>query len=278
MIHGHKICVVLPAYNAAGTLRKVYEEIPKEVVDRILLVDDNSHDETVTIARRLGIQVIVHSRNLGYGGNQKTCYLAALRSGADVVVMVHPDYQYHPALVTAMASMVVSGLYDVVLASRILGRGAIDGGMPRYKYISNRFLTLAQNIMIGQKLSEYHTGYRAFSRRVLEQLPLLENSNDFVFDNQMLVQAHYFGFHIGEISCPTHYSEEASSINFRRSVVYGLGCLATGIKYRLEKMRLARFSIFNKDGKRLTDGSWSGHIVADSAGALQAEGTDGDGS
>ena len=219
MLANKKITVVLPAYNAAQTLRQTFDEIPHDIVDDIILIDDASHDATVEMARRLGIPTIRHDRNRGYGGNQKTCYTAALARGADVVVMLHPDYQYTPKLVTAMASMIASGEFDVVLGSRILGRGALVGGMPVYKYISNRFLTLFENIIIGQKLSEYHTGYRAWSRAVLERLPLLHNSDDFEFDNQMLVQSVFFGFRIGEVSCPTKYFPEASSINFRRCVV-----------------------------------------------------------
>ena len=218
MLANKKITVVLPAYNAAKTLKQTYDDIPQDVVDDVILIDDASKDATVEMARSLGIATVSHERNRGYGGNQKTCYTAALARGADIVVMLHPDYQYTPKLVTAMASMIASEEFDVVLASRILGRGALVGGMPMYKYVSNRVLTLFENIMIGQKLSEYHTGYRAWSRAVLEKLPLRNNSEDFVFDNQMLAQSAYFGFRIGEISCPTKYFPEASSINFRRSV------------------------------------------------------------
>lgn len=225
MIDGRKIVVVLPAYHAGKTLERTVGEISRSVVDDILCVDDASQDDTVEVARRLGLKVFVHERNLGYGGNQKTCYREALKLGADIVVMLHPDYQYSPRLVGAMAQMVASGHYDVVLGSRILAQSAIAGGMPVYKYIANRFLTLAQNILMDQKLSEYHTGYRAFSREVLENLPLDKNSNDFIFDNQMICQAVQAGFRIGEISCPTRYFPEASSINFSRSVVYGLGVL-----------------------------------------------------
>ncbi|HEX3535450.1 MAG TPA: glycosyltransferase family 2 protein [Stellaceae bacterium] len=244
MIAGKKVTIVLPAYNAAKTLKRTYDEIPRDVVDDILLVDDASQDGTVSIADALGIQTIRHDRNRGYGGNQKTCYAAALARGADIVVMLHPDYQYTPKLVTAMAAMIASEQFEVVLASRILGRGALAGGMPLYKYIANRFLTLFQNIMLGQKLSEYHTGYRAWSRRVLETLPLHTCAEDFVFDNQMLAQATYFGFRIGEISCPTKYFPEASSIGLRRSIVYGLGVVKTSVQFRLQRWGLVRSAIF----------------------------------
>jgi glycosyltransferase involved in cell wall biosynthesis len=244
MLANMKIIVVLPAYNAAETLRQTYDEIPHDIVDEIILIDDASKDATVEMAQSLKIPTVRHNSNRGYGGNQKTCYTMALARGADIVVMLHPDYQYTPKLVTAMAAMIASKQFDVVLASRILGRGALVGGMPLYKYISNRFLTLFENIMISQKLSEYHTGYRAWSRAVLEKLPLQNNSEDFVFDNQMLAQCAYFGFRIGEISCPTKYFPEASSINFRRSVVYGLGVLKTSIQYRLQRMGLITSPLF----------------------------------
>ncbi|MBV8688239.1 MAG: glycosyltransferase family 2 protein [Alphaproteobacteria bacterium] len=233
MIDGRKVAVVLPAYNAAKTLRQTCAEIPRDVVDDIILTDDCSVDDTIGVARELGLHTIVHDRNRGYGANQKSCYSAALARGADIVVMLHPDYQYSPRLVTAMAGMIASGHYDAVFASRILGRGAIDGGMPRYKYVFNRLLTAFQNLVMRQKLSEYHTGYRAWSRDVLEKLPLLACSDDFVFDNQMIAQAAWHDFRIGEISCPTKYFPEASSINFRRSCIYGLGVLRTAIDYRL---------------------------------------------
>jgi glycosyltransferase involved in cell wall biosynthesis len=239
MLNGKKIAVVLPAYNAARTLRRTVEEISRAIVDDIILTDDASSDDTATVSRELGIPTIRHEANRGYGGNQKTCYAAALARGADVVVMLHPDYQYTPHLVPAMASMIVSGEYDCVFGSRILGGGALRGGMPVYKYIANRVLTLAQNLIMGQKMSEYHTGYRGWSRAVLERLPLLSCSDDFVFDNQMVVQAMYFGFRVGEISCPTKYFPEASSINFQRSVTYGFGVLRTSLDYRLKKMGLA---------------------------------------
>jgi glycosyltransferase involved in cell wall biosynthesis len=252
MLHGKRVVVVLPAYRAEKTLESTYRDIPHEIVDQILLVDDASNDRTVAKAHELGIEPFVHRDNLGYGANQKTCYREALKAGADIVVMLHPDYQYDPRLVTAMAGMIASGIYEVVLGSRILGRGALRGGMPFYKYVFNRMLTATQNLLLGVKLSEYHTGYRAFSRRVLEELPLLANSNDFVFDNQMLTQAVAYGYEIGEISCPTKYFPEASSINFRRSVIYGLGVLRTSAAFRLKKWRLADPAFLRKDeAKRL---------------------------
>jgi glycosyltransferase involved in cell wall biosynthesis len=251
MIHGKKLIVVMPAYNAESTLRGTYEEMPHEYVDDVILVDDASTDRTVQVAEELDIRTIVHSENMGYGANQKTCYREALRLGADVVVMLHPDYQYTPKLLLAMASLIAIGQYDVVLGSRVLSEGALKGGMPLYKYLSNRFLTLVQNLLLRKKLSEYHTGYRAFSREVLQTLPLEENSDDFVFDNQMLAQVCYHGFSIGEVSCPTKYFPEASSINFRRSVKYGLGVLATSLQYRLQKWGLANSRIFSPDGARL---------------------------
>ncbi len=252
MIEGRRIAVVMPAYNAAKTLAATVGELPS-IVDTTILVDDSSRDDTVKIAKELGLKVIIHDRNYGYGANQKTCYRAALDAGADIVIMVHPDYQYKPTLVAAMAGMISSGVYDVVLGSRILGGGALRGGMPRYKYISNRFLTAFENLLVGAKLSEYHTGFRGFRREVLETLPLLENSDDFVFDNEMLVQAVQFGFRLGEISCPTLYFEEASSIRFARSVQYGFGVLGASIKCFLQRSRLARFRIFNPAGRKLTD-------------------------
>jgi glycosyltransferase involved in cell wall biosynthesis len=244
MLSGKKVVVVLPAYNAEKTLRQTVAEIPTDIVDEVILTDDASKDNTFELARELGLQAIRHDRNRGYGGNQKTCYTAALARGADIVVMLHPDYQYTPRLVSAMASMISSEQFDVVLASRILGRGALSGGMPFYKYVANRFLTLTQNILVGQKLSEYHTGYRAWSRAVLQRLPLLNCSDDFVFDNQMLAQAISSGFQIGEISCPTKYFPEASSINFGRSVVYGLGVLKTSVDFRLHRLGLTHPAIF----------------------------------
>ena len=245
MLNGKKIVVVMPAYNAEKTLRDTYNDIPFEIVDDVILVDDASRDQTSEVARNMGIHTIVHENNLGYGGNQKSCYRAALELGADIVIMLHPDYQYTPKLIPAMASMIAYGEFDAVLGSRILGIGALQGGMPLYKYIANRFLTLFENLLLGHKLSEYHTGYRAFSREILERLPLEKNSNDFVFDNQMLAQIIWFGYRIGELSCPTKYFEDASSINFRRSVAYGLGVLKTAVQFRLQKWGVARSAIFS---------------------------------
>jgi len=251
MILGKKLIVIMPAFNAEKTLRQTYEELPHDYVDEVILVDDASRDETARTAHELGIRTIIHPENRGYGGNQKTCYREALAHGADIVVMVHPDYQYSPRLVTAMASMIASGHYDVVLGSRILGGGALKGGMPVYKYVANRFLTLVENMALRVKLSEYHTGFRAFTREVLETLPLDENSDDFVFDSEMLVQAVYFGFRIGELSCPTRYFKEASSINFKRSVKYGFGVLASVLKYKINKSGIKEFKIFSRAGKKL---------------------------
>jgi glycosyltransferase involved in cell wall biosynthesis len=250
VLDGKKIVVVMPAYNAARTLRKTYEDLPFDIVDEVLLVDDRSSDETVTLARELNVTTFQHKKNLGYGRNQKTCYREALKRGADIVVMLHPDYQYSPKLVTSLAGMIASGHYEVALGSRILGVGALQGGMPRYKYISNRFLTAVQNLLLGYKLSEYHTGFRAFSRCVLESLPLEENSDDFLFDNEMLAQAIYFNHQIGEISCPTKYFPEASSISFKPSVKYGFGVLWTSLKFRMQKMGLARFRLFDSERTR----------------------------
>lgn len=244
MIRGKKIIVVMPAYNAGRTLRETYADIPFDVVDEVILVDDASTDDTVAVARALGIHTIVHEANLGYGGNQKTCYSTALAHGADLVVMLHPDYQYAPKLIAPMAHMIESGEYDVVLGSRILGGKAIQGGMPLYKYVSNRVLTLFQNLLMGSKLSEFHTGYRVFSKTVLERIPWKNNSDDFVFDSQMLAQIIYQNFRIGEVTCPAKYFEEASSINFRRSIVYGIGCLITAVQFRLSKMGIHSKSIF----------------------------------
>jgi glycosyltransferase involved in cell wall biosynthesis len=245
MLQQKKIVVVMPAYNASKTLEMTYNEIPKDIVDEVILVDDASRDNTALQAKRLGIHTIIHLENRGYGANQKTCNREALLRGADVVVMLHPDYQYSPRLVTAMASMIVSGHYDIVLGSRILGGGALKGGMPLYKYIANRFLTFIENLVLGVKLSEYHTGFRAFSRVLLESVPLEANSDDFVFDNEILAQAVYFGFRIGEISCPTKYFDDASSINFRRSVKYGFEVLGVSMKYVLSKSGIIRFPIFH---------------------------------
>jgi len=248
MINGKKIIVVLPAYNAEKTLEATVSELP-DLVDETILVDDYSTDGTVAVARRLGLTVHVHDRNRGYGGNQKTCYEEALACGADVVVMTHPDYQYSPLLVTAMASMVAYGVYDLALGSRILGGGALRGGMPRYKYIANRLLTTFQNFMMGASLSEYHTGYRAFSRELLTALPLERNSDDFVFDNQMLAQAVLYGARCGEISCPTKYFAEASSINLRRSTIYGFGVLRTALMFRLAKWGIYTQDIFQFEAR-----------------------------
>ena len=244
MLNGKKIVVVMPAYNAEKTLEITYNDIPFEIVDNVILVDDASRDRTLEIARKMGIHTVLHTENLGYGGNQKTCYRTALELGADVVIMVHPDYQYTPRLIPALASMIAYGEFDAVLGSRILGVGALKGGMPLYKYMANRFLTLFENLLLGHKLSEYHTGYRAFSREILEQLPLEKNSDDFVFDNQMLAQIIYFGYRIGELSCPTRYFTDASSINFRRAVMYGLGVLKTSVQFRLQKWGLQASPIF----------------------------------
>src|ERR1700733_4205995 len=252
MINGKKIVVVMPAYNAARTLERTYGEIPHDVVDKVILVDDGSSDSTVDLAGQMGLTVFQHKQNMGYGRNQKTCYREALKSGADIIIMLHPDYQYSPKLIVPIAGMIAYGEYDIALGSRILGVGALEGGMPLYKYASNRFLTAAQNILLSYKLSEYHTGYRAFARRVLEELPLETNSDDFVFDNEMLTQAIYFKYRIGEISCSTKYFPEASSINFSRSLKYGLGVLATSIKFRLQKTGLARYRMFNSRAGKLT--------------------------
>ena len=251
MINGKRIAVVMPAYNAEKTLEQTVREL-SDVVDIKILVDDSSKDHTAELSRRLGVQTFIHDANYGYGRNQQTCYREALAAGADIVVMVHPDYQYTPLLVPALAGMVASGVYDMVLASRILGAGALKGGMPLYKYVSNRLLTAFQNLFLGVKLSEYHTGFRAFSRALLQTLPLLENSDDFVFDNQMIAQAVMFGFRIGEVSCPTKYFEEASSINFRRSVQYGLGVLATTASFVLHKMGVRRVVRFDVSGRKVT--------------------------
>jgi glycosyltransferase involved in cell wall biosynthesis len=240
MLEGKKICVVMPAYNAEKTLRQTVDELDRSVADDLILVDDASRDHTVDVAREMGLHYIVHPKNRGYGGNQKTCYREALSRGADIVVMLHPDYQYSPKLMPAMAGMVASGHFDAVLGARVLGRGALVGGMPIWKYVANRALTMTENLLIGCKLAEYHTGYRAFSKRLLEALPLDENSDDFVFDNQMIAQAIWYGFHIGEISCPARYFKDASSINFRRSVTYGFGVLGTAVEFRLAELGLTK--------------------------------------
>lgn len=262
MISGLKVAVVLPAYNAAATLRQTYDELPHDIVDDVILVDDASRDDTKEIARALGIFTLVHPKNRGYGGNQKSCYNAALARGADIVVMVHPDYQYSPRLVTAMASMIASGHYDAVFASRILGNRALEGGMPLYKYIANRCLTAVQNMLMGEKLSEYHTGYRAWSRKALKRLPLLNCSDDFVFDNQMIAQAAWFGMQMGEISCPTKYFADASSINFRRSCTYGFGVLGTAMTFRLARMGMARSPLFDDGEGALLAGALSPQFLS----------------
>lgn len=246
MINGLRVIVVLPAYNAERTLEQTVREVPPGIVDEFLLVDDASKDETIAVARRLGIPFHVHSQNRGYGGNQKTCYAEALRLGADIVIMLHPDYQYSPRLIGAMAWLVASDEFDIVLGSRILGTGALRGGMPLYKYVANRILTSIENILLGINLSEYHTGYRAFSRRLLETVPFQNNSDDFVFDNQFLVQTVAFGFRVGEISCPTRYFPEASSIGFGRSVIYGFGVLSTALSFRLHRWGLRRDPLFER--------------------------------
>jgi glycosyltransferase involved in cell wall biosynthesis len=250
MINGKRIAVVMPAYNAEKTLEWTLREIPPEVDIRIL-VDDASSDQTLRLAESFGLKVFVHDRNYGYGRNQQTCYREALAAGADIVVMLHPDYQYTPLLITAMAGMIASGVYDVVLGSRIIGGGALKGGMPVHKYVANRLLTAFQNVFTGAKLSEYHTGFRAFTSEVLRTLPLLENSDDFIFDNEMLAQCIHFGFRIGEISCPTKYFPEASSIKFRRASKYGILVLTTTLKLQLQRMRIADFRIFSSSGRKL---------------------------
>jgi len=247
MINGKKIIVVMPAYNAEKTLETTFREIPFALVDDVIVVDDASSDKTSEVAKKIGIKhVIKHEKNKGYGGNQKTCYNTALSLGADIVVMVHPDYQYTPKLIPSMSYLLADDLFQVVMGSRILGKGALKGGMPLYKYFFNRMLTLTQNLIIGQKLSEYHSGYRAFTKEVLESINYNANSDDFVFDNQMLTQIFYAGYEIAEITCPTKYFTDASSINFKRSAKYGLGVLATSFKYRFQKMGIAKYSIFNK--------------------------------
>jgi len=250
VIDGRKLVLVMPAYNAEETLERTVAEIPK-VVDQVILVDDGSTDRTAELSLRLGLHTIIHDRNRGYGANQKTCYAEALNHGADIVVMVHPDYQYTPKLVPALAHCISSGLYDVALGSRILGGRALAGGMPLYKYVANRALTAIENVLVGQKLSEYHTGYRAFSRKLLETLPLGENSDDFVFDNEVLIQAAFFGFNIAEVTCPTSYLAEASSIGLRRSIVYGFGVLRVACDYRLAKLGVAHPPFLAKAGRTL---------------------------
>ena len=247
MINDKKIIVVLPAFNAELTLEKTYREIPFDIVDDVIIVDDKSTDKTVEIAHKIGIKhIIVHDRNKGYGGNQKTCYDKAISLNADIVVMLHPDYQYTPKLISSMVLIITNDIYPVVLGSRILGRGAIIGGMPIYKYIANRILTFFQNLLMFQKLSEYHTGYRAFSTEVLKNINYHENSNDFIFDNQIIAQIFYAGYEIGEITCPTKYFDDASSINFKKSIIYGIGVILTSVKYFLNKTGIIKSKIFNK--------------------------------
>ena len=246
MINNNKIVIVLPAYNAEKTLAKTYAEIPFDIVDDVVLVDDASHDETIRVGKELGIKHIVkHEANKGYGGNQKSCYDKALDLGADIIIMLHPDYQYTPKLITAMASIISNELFDVVYASRILGKGALKGGMPTYKYIANRLLTLTQNILMNQKLSEYHTGYRAYKSNVLRKINYRLNSDDFIFDNQITAQIFHAGYEIAEVTCPTKYFDDASSINFRRSVKYGLGVLNVSLMYFLHKMHVVKYHIFD---------------------------------
>jgi len=247
MLGNNKITVVLPAYNAEKTLINTYKEIPLDIVDNVILVDDCSDDHTAKIAKGLGIHTIIHPENKGYGGNQKTCYRAALKEDSDIIIMLHPDYQYAPKLITAMASLISEDIYDVVIGSRIIGRGALKGGMPFYKYVSNRFLTFFENIILDYKLTEYHTGYRAFSRDVLNSIPFMKNSDDFVFDNEMLAQIIYFRYRIGEISCPTKYFKDASSIDLRKSIKYGIGVIFTCLKYLVHRLGLKKIGIFVKD-------------------------------
>jgi glycosyltransferase involved in cell wall biosynthesis len=265
MLNGKRIVVALPAYNAEQTLRQTIGELP-DIVDGCILVDDGSSDGTVAMAHELGLRVFVHDRNYGYGRNQQTCYREALSSGADVVVMLHPDYQYAPQLVTPLASMVSSGVYDVALGSRILGGGALKGGMPIYKYIANRVLTAIQNLMSAAKLSEYHTGFRAFSRDTLTRLPLLENSDDFLFDNEMIAQCLYFGLRVGELSCPAKYFPGASSISLRRSLGYGFGVLGVSVKLLVQRLGLARIRIFSSKGRRLNLDYYSKALSSTAAG------------
>jgi glycosyltransferase involved in cell wall biosynthesis len=247
MIDNKKVVVVLPAYNAAKTLEITYSEIPFDIVDTVILVDDHSYDDTLKVAERLNIRHIIrHRQNLGYGGNQKSCYKKALELGADIVVMLHPDYQYTPRLIHSMCYLISNGVFPVVLGSRILGRGALEGGMPLYKYLANRILTFIQNLLMNQKLSEYHTGFRAYSREVFEKIDFSANSDDFIFDNQFLAQILFLDYKIGEITCPTKYNEDSSSINFKRSIIYGLGVLGVSLKYSLQKAGLGRFKLFMK--------------------------------
>lgn len=255
MLNGKKIVVVMPAYNAEKTLEKTYEEIPKDIVDEVIVVDDFSQDETARVAKNLGLKLYIHKNNKGYGANQKTCYKIALEHNADIIIMLHPDYQYPPKLIPALAGLLCSDMFDIVLGSRILGGYALKGGMPLYKYISNRVLTFVENIILKAKLSEYHTGYRAFKKEVLLNLPLLNNSDDFLFDNEILVQAIYFGYKIGEVTAPSLYVKDSSSINFKRSIAYGLGVLLITLKFLLQNLKLANFSMFDPKGKKLLVGT-----------------------
>lgn len=251
MINNKKVAVIMPAYNAEKTLEQTYNELYKDIVDEIILVDDNSSDKTKEVAKRLGITTIVHDKNKGYGGNQKTCYTAALKTDADIIIMVHPDYQYTPKLVPAMATMIAFDEYDACIASRFIGKGALEGGMPLYKFIANKCLTFIQNLLMGERLTEYHTGFRAFSREVLEKCPLKDCNDDFVFDNEMLALVFYKGFSVGQISCPTKYFPDASSINFMRSCKYGFGCLRVSMLYALAKLGIYKSKIFRNDAKTL---------------------------
>lgn len=251
MINNKKVAVIMPAYNAEKTLEQTYNELYKDIVDEIILVDDNSSDKTKEVAKRLGITTIVHDKNKGYGGNQKTCYTAALKTDADIIIMVHPDYQYTPKLVPAMATMIAFDEYDACIASRFIGKGALEGGMPLYKFVANKCLTFIQNLLMGERLTEYHTGFRAFSREVLEKCPLKDCNDDFVFDNEMLALVFYKGFSVGQISCPTKYFPDASSINFMRSCKYGFGCLRVSMLYALAKLGIYKSKIFRNDAKTL---------------------------
>jgi glycosyltransferase involved in cell wall biosynthesis len=271
VLNGHRIAVVMPAYNAEATLARTLSELDRDLIDEVVLVDDASTDETVALAGRLGLEPISHERNLGYGGNQKTCYRRALELGADIVVMVHPDYQYSPLLVPAMASMIAYGEYDLVLGSRILAQSPVARGMPRYKYAANRFLTLAENLVLHQKLSEYHTGLRAFSRSLLAAVPFERNSNDFVFDNQILVQSLAAGARIGELSCPTRYQADSSSINLRRSIRYGVGVLQTSVQYRLHQRRLRNYPYLDIDPARALPDRDAAHDMASAEAPAEAE-------
>jgi len=253
MINGQKVVAVLPAYNAAKTLGQTYAEIDRSIVDEVILVDDASKDDTVTVAQQAGItQIIKHENNKGYGGNQKSCYTRALETGADIIIMLHPDYQYTPALIGSMASLIANNVYPVVFGSRILGKGAIKGGMPMYKYFFNRLLTVTQNILMNQKLSEYHTGYRAYHKAVLQAIPFTNNSDDFVFDNEMVAQIFYAGYEIAEITCPTKYFADASSINLKRSITYGLGVLRVSCQYAMQKLGIAKFDLFKGIVRKVT--------------------------